>query len=144
MQVLRAFQTHYPAFFKDKTEKDKALLAEEYKRVFANTEDRIFLVGAGRWVKNNHYFPTIKELQLSVKQVQGEADRKRIDDFYRDQNTKKYASLSDEDCELMMDIWRAFGVEPLDWYEIRENARKELERSEIDGEKFGSRQKIES
>ena len=131
MQVLRAFQTHYPSFFKNKTEKDKDLLIAEYLRTFGGVEDRVFLVAAGRIARTSPYFPTPEEMAKSVRAVQIEADRKRVDEFYKEQNTKKYAELSDEDCELMMDVWRAFDAEPLDWYKIREDAREELGRREI-------------
>lgn len=129
---MRAFQTHYPTYFKDKTKKDKDLLVAEYMRSFGGIEDQLFLIAASRTIKESIYFPTIREIQERVRFAKIEADRKALDEYYYIKNLKEYASYSDERCEFMIELETAFEFpEPLDWFAIREEARQELGRRRL-------------
>lgn len=147
MRVLRAFQTHYPSYFKGKTEKDKDLLIAEYQSLYRDVDDRIFLVAAGRIVRTSSYFPNDKEIQEMIQSVQIEASRKELDRYYQRRWIKEKAELTDDQCQRMIDIELIFEFkEPLDWFKIREEAREQItnmERSEIDGKELRSRKALE-
>lgn len=129
LQVLREFQTHYPNFFANKTDKDKALLVAEYMSAFGGVDDRIFLIAAGDVVKECKYFPLINEFEEKIRFAYIKEERRQVNENFRRMWLKQLANCTDEDIERLDVVAEmsdgADGFHP-DWRKKREDARKKL------------------
>lgn len=140
------FQTHYVGFFKDKTDKDKALLVAEYMSAFGRVDDRVFLIAAGDVVKSNKYFPSIDELEEKIEFAKIKEERRQVDEHFKKKNLTENANLTDEQIEILEGIDDMFeGAESCrpDWRKIREEARKEIGGSLCLGEGLMKQNAIE-
>lgn len=126
MKVMRAFQSHYPIFFKDKSVDDKKMLLVEWMQIFGQEDDRIFLKACGNVAKEGGYFPSPQQISKAIASVKRTEEFERLQAEYKRKQDEEWANLSEDQIKMLEDIDSFFGGERIDWHRIKSEAQDRL------------------
>lgn len=105
----------------------------EWAQVFAQEDDRIFVKACGELAKKETFFPSISQILAQIEKVKSREDWEKLQMEFKRKDKERMANLTEEEIEMLTEIDSFFGGEHIDWVEVRDEARKELGRRNIDG-----------